>query len=780
MSERWSLLVVDRDSESRSQVRRLLLGGSARQYDFIESSSGQDALEVLRLVTPTCLIVGDELPDMDAAELLSGPDRKHSCAALVLTASVEWSLPRLSSGGAVVDCLPRSWINPTSLTRALENAVERQALLRDREYAFAQLRESESRAQIADVTQRRQTETVQVERDERFQTMANAAPVLIWETDATGVVFVNRHYLDFFGVEFDEVSGMGWARFLHPSDAAGYLAAYQTAFAERRPYSHECRFFDAAGEERWLLNTGRPLGDGFVGFSADITDGKRASAALRESRATLQGFYDSAPMMMGLAELEGEHIVTISCNRAMADFFSTTPDALSGQTGIGPDTPPEVERAWADAYRRSLKSGTTERVELEFPCPDGPCWLSVTTAFIGTGPSGRPRFSFVAEDVTARKKTEAQLHDAARQKDEFIAMLAHELRNPLAPIRTAVAVLRSRGTADPIVNQCSNVIDRQGAQMARLLDDLLDVSRLSRGRLVLQREPVVLQDVIDAAAETAKPHIQQHQHELVIDYPKLPIVLQGDAVRLAQVLGNLLNNAAKFTPTRGRIAVTATQEERDVVVTVRDNGIGIAPEQQHGIFTLFSQLVDSRRAHSGLGIGLSLARQLVEMHDGSITVSSDGRGSGSTFTVRLPLMRMMEAASQAPQADAAADRLNHRVVVADDNADAAEMLAAWLRILGCDVRTVHDGVAAFHEIERLVPDAAFIDLAMPGMGGYELCRRIRQTPWGAGVTLVALTGWGQENDRSQSAAAGFDHHILKPADLNTITELLREVTPKAQ
>lgn len=523
MSERWSVLIVDRDSELRSEVRRLLFDGAARQYDFIESGSGQDALDVLALLTPTCLVVGDVLPDMDAAQLLSQPDGKHQCAALVLTESVEWSLPRLSSGGAAVECLPRRWMNPTSLTRALENAVERQALRRDRDHAVAQLREREAHAQ----------------------------------------------------------------------------------------------------------------------------------------------------------------------------------------------------------------------------------------------------------------KTEAQLHGAARQKDEFIAMLAHELRNPLAPIRTAVAVLRSRGTGDPVVNQCGKVIDRQSTQMARLLEDLLDVSRLSRGRLVLQREPIVLQDVIDAAAETARPHIQQHQHELVIDYPKLPIFLQGDAVRLAQVLGNLLNNAAKFTPTKGRIAVTVTQEERDVVVTVRDNGIGIAPEEQQGIFVLFSQLVDPRRTHSGLGIGLSLARQLVEMHDGSITVSSDGPGAGSAFTVRLPLMQMMEHASQIPEADASAKRLNHRVVVADDNADAAEMLAAWLRILGCDVRTVHDGLAAF-QIERLVPDAAFIDLTMPGMGGYELCRRIRQTPWGAGVTLVALTGRGQDNDRSQSAAAGFDHHVLKPADLEMIAELLREVTPKPE
>lgn len=667
---------------------------------------------------------------------------------------------------------------------------------------------------VVDLTDRKRAEAVLREVDDRFRAMADAAPVLIWQTDDTGVVFVNGHYLAFFGTDLDAVSGMGWARFLHHDDAPGYLAAYRTAYAARQPYSHECRFRNASGEYRWLLNTGRPFGArGFVGCSADITDSKRTEAALRESEARYRLLFEGSPVpiweedfsavVQRFAELRAMGISDVGAHltahpdevRRMAMLVRVVDVSPACVRLFGAGSRDELidnlpayfrEGAW-DVFREELTvlaNGYTT-FQSEAPLRDARGEERIVSLHLAVAPGSELTLSRVLVtmlDITERKAAEEAMRDAARQKDDFVAVLAHELRNPLAPVRTAVALLQSRGPADPVVVRCRDVIGRQAAQMSRLLDDLVDASRLSRGKLSLERGPIALQDVVDAAVETARPLVEERKHELVVEVPRVPILLDGDATRLTQVFGNLINNAAKFTPLHGRITVTARLEHHEAVVTVTDTGIGIPAEQKEHIFGLFAQGTDAGvSSGSGLGIGLALARQLVEMHGGSISVLQGEDGQGSTFVVRLPLAAAVTSETSDAVGETTLEVLaGLRVLIVDDDRDAAGMLEAWLASRGCEVWSVANGATAVADVGRLRPDVALVDVTKPGKDGYEVGRRIRQDTATADVRLVALTGWGQDGDHRRSRAAGFDHHVLKPADPEQLVSLLQAIVPGAR
>jgi signal transduction histidine kinase/ActR/RegA family two-component response regulator len=370
--------------------------------------------------------------------------------------------------------------------------------------------------------------------------------------------------------------------------------------------------------------------------------------------------------------------------------------------------------------------------------------------------------------------------EADRRKDEFLATLAHELRNPLAPIRNAVQILRLSQGGAPAAAQLSEMMERQVGQMVRLVDDLLEVSRITRGKIELRRTRAALAAVIEAAIETSRPQIETSRHALGVELPPEPLYLDADATRLAQVFANLLNNAAKYTDPGGRITIEAAREGDEVAVCVRDTGMGIAPSALSRVFDMFVQADHaSERMQGGLGIGLTLVRRLVEMHGGSVQARSEGPGKGSEFVVRLPLAAhpQGEAQGRAP-APPEPVKAPPRVLVVDDNRDAAESLGMLLQMLGADVTVTHDGVAALEALGERLPRAVFLDLGMPGMDGYEVARRIRGRPEGAGLTLIALTGWGQERDRRQTRAAGFDHHLIKPADLSALRALLESVSAR--
>jgi signal transduction histidine kinase/ActR/RegA family two-component response regulator len=370
-----------------------------------------------------------------------------------------------------------------------------------------------------------------------------------------------------------------------------------------------------------------------------------------------------------------------------------------------------------------------------------------------------------------------QLAEADQRKDEFLAILAHELRNPLAPLRNALHILRVTRTPDRL----QEMMERQVQQMVHLVDDLLEVSRITRGKIELRKEPVELASLVRNAIETSGPIIEASRHELTVSLPADPLVLDGDPVRLAQVISNLLNNAAKYTDPGGSIWLTAAREGSEAVVRVRDNGIGIPSDMLPRIFEMFAQVDRSiGRSQGGLGIGLTLVRSLVELHGGSIAASSAGSGHGSEFAVRLPLAssRPDDPVEQSLIRDDQAINVPRlRLLVVDDNEDAAETLGLLLELNGNDVRIAHDGSSALATIGDYKPSVVLLDIGMPGMDGYEVARRVRAQPEWKDLVLIALTGWGQEEDRRRSQEAGFNHHLTKPVDLDILLALLSDLRP---
>ncbi len=376
-----------------------------------------------------------------------------------------------------------------------------------------------------------------------------------------------------------------------------------------------------------------------------------------------------------------------------------------------------------------------------------------------------------------RRRAEAELREADRRKDEFLAVLAHELRNPLAPIRNSVHILRLAVREDPAVDKVGEMMERQVNHMVRLVDDLMEISRISRGKIELRREPVDVAAVIFAAVETSRPLIESAAHHLSLSMPREAVAVDGDPMRLTQVVSNLLNNAAKYTELGGEISVTVTREDSCVAISVRDTGMGIPADKLPLVFDLFMQ-VDRRthRVQGGLGIGLTLVKSLVEMHNGTIEARSDGPGQGSEFIVRLPLSVVAGVVGQANAGGNGSAVLSHRrVLVVDDNRDAADSLAMLLELLGAEVRVVYCGEDALTLLESYRPAVVLLDIGMPGMDGYEVARQIRNGTQVPEVTLIALTGWGQEADRNRSQRAGFDHHLIKPADVHALETLLASI-----
>jgi signal transduction histidine kinase/two-component SAPR family response regulator len=384
----------------------------------------------------------------------------------------------------------------------------------------------------------------------------------------------------------------------------------------------------------------------------------------------------------------------------------------------------------------------------------------------------------VSFDITERKQAEELLRDADRRKNDFLATLAHELRNPLAPIRNAVQILMLKGPPHPELQWARELISRQAQQLTRLVDDLLDISRITRNKLELRREVVSLSEIVQAAVETSRPVIDEGGHELVVTQQQEPVLVDADPTRLAQVVSNLLNNAAKYSESTSTIALSIGREGSDAVVRVRDSGAGIPADMLPRIFEMFVQLDrSSSRAGGGLGVGLALARQLVEMHDGHIDVRSDGPGRGSEFIVRLPAAHTprLDSREEVTPGHKTVETSPLRVVVADDNRDSVDSLALLLRLTGNDVREAYDGQQAVDAVRDFQPHVVLLDIGMPKLNGYEAARTIRAEAGGKHPVLVALTGWGQESDRRQSRDAGFDCHLVKPVEPNTLMKLLADI-----
>lgn len=589
-----------------------------------------------------------------------------------------------------------------------------------------------------------------------------------------------------FGYRQDQAVGRELADLIIPPDLrpqhrAGlrhHLATGEGPFLNRRV---ETRGYHADGHQFpievaiiRLSDEGLPR---FTGFVRDLTGRRMAEDAIRSSE---ERFRTLAASNSAMTLYEQDRDLRYHWVFPQHPEF---PDHNIGKTDDELLPPGEGERLTA-LKKRVLDSGVGLREEITVTLPDGARSYDLIVEPRRDSSGTIIGVSGVAVDITERIRTEqllrdseTQLREAARHKDEFLAMLAHELRNPLAPIRTGLEVLRLAGDSPDEVAQVRAMMERQVASMVRLIDDLLDVSRVSSGKIHLQRRPTPVADLVAAAIEANRAAIADAGLALDLRLPDQPVIVDVDPVRLVQVLSNLLNNAAKFTDPGGRIVVRAEvvtgAGSRELVLSVIDTGIGIAEAMLPRVFDLFMQAEPTaQRAPGGLGIGLALARRIVELHGGRIEAHSAGPGTGSAFTIRLPALAFDPAfvsESAPPDADR---RISRRVFIVDDNADSAEALALLVRAMGGVAETASDGVDALSRAATFAPDVIFLDIGMPKLDGYETCRRIREQPFGAGVFIIALTGWGQERDRQRAAEAGFNAHLTKPADPREIERLL--------
>ncbi len=509
----------------------------------------------------------------------------------------------------------------------------------------------------------------------------------------------------------------------------------------------------------------------------DITARRYAEDKLRDAEEQLRMLADNIAQFAWTADATGS---IYWYNRRWYDYTGTTLETMQGWGWRAVHHPDHVDRV-VERIRGSFDSG--EPWEDTFPLrgkDGGYRWFLSRALPIRNDEGVLLRWFGTNTDITEQRDTAeelrgvaAELSEADRRKDDFLATLAHELRNPLAPISSSLEILRLAKDNEVVRERARLVMERQVRQLVRLVDDLLDVSRINSDKLDLRRQRMLLSAAVNSAVETSRPLLDAAGLQLSVMLPDEPIELDADLTRLAQVFSNLLNNAAKFTDRGGSVTLTAAREQAEAVVTVKDNGIGIAPGHLGRIFDMFSQVGSSmERSHGGLGIGLSLVRRLVELHGGRVEARSKGSGRGSEFIVRLPVMPAAAEPAAAVAKAATAGAHGLRILVVDDNLDAAVALSALLEMMGNETRMVHDGLAAVAAAADWRPDVVLLDIGLPGLNGYEAARRIREHAAGARMVLCALTGWGQDGDRLKSRDAGFDHHLVKPVDPTVLERLL--------
>ena len=511
-------------------------------------------------------------------------------------------------------------------------------------------------------------------------------------------------------------------------------------------------------------------------IAREIGERKRTQEALHAAERQLQIVTDSmsAPVTRCSRDLRylwvGKHY---------AEWLGKAPEGIIGrpiEEVIGAPAMAAI-RPYIDEVLQGREVRYEERVHLKGL---GPRWISAvyTPTFDALGQTDG--WVAVVIDIDQRKRIEEALKQADQRKDEFLATLAHELRNPLAPMRNSVEVMKRAAANHELVIQARDTIDRQMAQMERLVEDLLDVSRITHNRLELRKQRVELEKIIHQAVEACRPLIECSEHDIDVIVPPQPIVLDADPARLAQVFGNLINNSCKYTEPKGRIVVSVVREGSDVLVSVKDNGIGIPTEMLPRVFETFIQVDQTlERAHGGLGIGLTLVKQIVEMHGGDVLAKSDGLGKGSEFLVRLPIL-VDQPADPEPAPDLSSiskTTTSRRILIVDDNQDSADSLAMFLKIGGHETCLAYDGVQACEVAEELRPEVVLLDIGLPKMNGFDVCRRIREQSWSKGVVIIALTGWGQNEDRRKSIDAGFDNHMVKPVDPVALMKMLSSMSP---
>jgi PAS domain S-box-containing protein len=646
-----------------------------------------------------------------------------------------------------------------------------------------------------DQTHRKLAELAQKENQDRLLLATEAAELGLWSWSPVEgkVVWENQRSYEIFGLPLSDTSITAKSfieHFVYPDDVSAFNQSVALTFETGARFFFQGRIRRTDGSVRWVEFIGRaqPVQDAapplIIGTISDITSRKLAEIELYESRERFQKIVSQAATGVVQVNIEGR--VTL-VNQRYCEMLGYSEDELLGMSVVD-ITAPDFVQPTLDALKSVIAGGPGFVIEKQYRRKNGSFIWATSSVSALRGPAGEYQGAVaIVVDITDRKRADEKLRrlasdlsEADRRKTEFLATLAHELRNPLAPIRSGLGVMRLAGDNPSALAKVRDMMDRQVSYMVRLIDDLLDVARISGGKMDLKKERVDLKHVLSGAVETSLPLIEAAQHQLEVDIPDDPLPIIADLTRIAQVVANLLNNAAKYTPAGGHIRLSARREGSGAVITVTDSGVGIPEESLATVFDMFSQVGRNLdRSQGGLGIGLSLVRRLVEMHGGTVVAMSAGAGKGSTFTVRLPLARAVEEENDAAILGANQKIANapkkFRILVVDDNSDAADTLSAILKLNGHVTRVANDGVQGMAAAKDFRPEVAFLDIGMPGMNGYEVAQALRRTPDLNTIALVALTGWGAEDDRVRSKSAGFDYHLTKPADIGTVDSLLSKL-----
>ncbi len=626
----------------------------------------------------------------------------------------------------------------------------------------------------------------------RLATEAGGPGVWSWNVNDDRVTWEHDWLYDMFGLAHDEepLNAERFTKeFVHPEDLPRFTAAIAAVLEKGEPFSFIGRFLrQPLREVRWLEFHGalQPSDDGqpcVLGTAADITDRYVATEALRESEERYRALFNA--MDEGFCTIE---LVTDEQGQTSDYIFLETNPAFEKHTGLVGvngrsmrELVPDHDQHWFDMYGEVGRTGEPARFVNEAAAMNR--WFDVYAMRMSEGPPARLALFF--NDITARVQAQQDLRRLAdelaaadQRKTEFLATLAHELRNPLAPVRNALEIMRRNPSDAAAQHQARDLLERQVNHMVRLIDDLMDIARISRGHIELQKTAVSLQALVASAVETSQPLIDEGHHQLQVDLPPDAITLQVDPTRMAQALSNLLNNAAKYTPPGGHLRLHCWLEDEQLHMAVSDNGVGITPDALGSVFDMFTQAGRSiGRSQGGLGIGLSVVRHWVELHGGSVSASSPGHDQGSTFTLSLPMEDSKALAAPVANGPAETHDKHLKVLVVDDNQDAANSLALLMTLEGHESQAAYDGGQALAMAPDFAPDVVFLDIGMPVKNGYEVAQSLRQMPGMQNVVLVALTGWGTADDRARSQAAGFHHHLTKPADLATIDALLHTLSP---
>lgn len=595
-------------------------------------------------------------------------------------------------------------------------------------------------------------------------------------------IYANPGLLKMWGRTWDDAIGKTCLELgYEPWHAAMHSREIDQVVATKQPLKGEVPFTGTYGRRIYEYIFNPVLGDddeveAVAGTTRDVTERNQTEQALRESVRLYKAIGESIDYGVWVCDPEGRNTY---CSESFLRLVGLTQEECSSfgwKRVLHPDDADRTISAWQECVR----TGENWDIEHRFRGVDGR-WHPILARGV---PVRNERNEITAWaginlNISRLKQVEDELREADRRKDEFLATLAHELRNPLAPIRNSLQILKMARIDEETIQQTRDMMDRQVHHLVRLVDDLLDVSRVMRGKIELRKERIELATIVARAVETVQPLIEVQGHRLELALSPESLLLDADPVRLAQVVGNLLTNAAKYTEANGRIRLSAERERDGAVLKIRDNGIGIAANMLPRIFELFVQVDHAAtRSQGGLGIGLTLVKNLVEMHGGSVEAQSDGLGHGSEFVVHLPLIAQPMRTTEEPlgrEVDPKPVSSGNRLLVVDDNRDAALSLAMLLRLQGHDVRVAHDGRSAIETAAAYLPDMVFLDLGMPEMDGYEVARRLRKLAGLEKTWLTALTGWGQQEDRRRTTAVGFDHHLVKPLEAKTLEQLLAQL-----